>query len=438
MKMQAVHEGMMEHPQWLSRVLSVLVFLFPPLVATTDGGGSYIGAILLLLSFVYGRGWRSLAKDEKRIMLWFSAGLLAMILSMVNTQHAHLYEGFKYLARYLRLALIVPIYLMVRRFGFRFGKEFAFGAVAATVVMALQAWYQVGWEHEPLASGYYHKIVFGDLAVFWGAVAVVFALIMMRGWQRGMVVAVATMASLYASVLSVTRGSWLFVLLFLIVLAVISIRKVRFNRRSLAAMAMGVVVVCGIVSWQWGRLDGGVMLGVDDLKTFMTDPGAPTSWGIRLNLWRNTLLLAKEHPLLGVGLGDFHAEMRRMAADGESWSKAVADYGHAHSIYFDPLANGGLIALAATFTGYLLLPFLMFRRLLVEAESAEGRFYALGGVLTVMAFATFGLSEALWHRNPFVNSYVVSIIVFLSGAIAVRRRGGSVAREVGTQEGSIS
>ena len=420
MEARAVQETMTEHPRWLLQTLAVLMFLFPPLVATTDGGGSYIGAILLLLSFVYGRGWRSLAQDERRVMLWFSAGLLAMILSMVNTEHTHLYEGFQYLARYIRLALIAPIYLMVRRFGFRFGKEFAYGAVTASVVMALQAWYQVGWRHEGLASGYYHKIVFGDLAVFWGAVAVVFGLIMLRGWQRGAVVAVATIGSLYASVLSETRGAWLFVLVFLVALAAMSIRKVRFDRRSIAAAVAGVVVVAAVGTWQWGRLDSGVMRGVDNLKTFMVNPAAPTSWGIRLNLWRNTLLLVKVHPLLGVGLGDFHAEMRRMAADGESWSPAVAQFGHAHSIYFDPLANGGLIALAATFTGYLLLPFLMFRRFLADAETAEGRFYALGGLLTVLAFATFGLSEALWLRNPFVNTYIISIIVFMSGVVAAR------------------
>ena len=419
----SVQTGIRETPRWLQLLLSALVFLFPPLVATTDGGGSSIGAILLLLAFVYGRGWRELSAAERKVMLWFCAGLAAMALSMVNTEHAHLYEGAKYLDRYLRFALIAPIYLMFRRTRITFGRELAYGAAVATVVMAIQAWYQVDMRHDISASGYYHKIVFGDLAVLWGVVAVVFGLMLLHGWRRAAVVLVAAVASLYASILSDTRGSWLFVLVFLVVLAVFSFRNVRFDRRRWAGVAAAMVVLAGVLVWQWPRVSGGVGAGFDNLHTFMSKPADDTSWGIRLNLWRNTLILVKAHPLLGVGLGDFHAEMRRMAADGESWSKGVADYGHAHSIYFDPLANGGLIGLFATFTGILLMPFLLFRQLLKEARTPEVRFYALGGLLTVLAFATFGLSEALWHRNPFVNTYIVSIVVFLSGAVAAQRRG---------------
>lgn len=409
-------------PRWLQPLLSILIFLFPPLVATTDGGGSYIGALLLLLSFIYGRRWNALSHIEKRVLLGFCAGLMAMTLSLVNTEHAHLYEGVKYLDRYLRLALIVPVYLMFRRLDSAFGRPLASGAVVAALVMAAQAWYQVGWLHEDVASGFYHKIVFGDLAVFWGSVAVVYGLTLLQGRWRLATITIATLGSLYASVLSETRSAWLFVLVFLIMLLIFSAQYIRFDRRTLAVVVLGGAVIAAGLAWKWTWLERGISNGADDLTTFMSNPSAPSSWGTRLNLWRNTLLLVKEHPLLGVGLGDFHAEMRRMAADGESWSKDVAKYGHAHSIYFDPLANGGLVALVATFVGYLLMPFLMFRRFLAAAQSPEERFYALGGLLTVLAFATFGLSEALWHRNPFVNTYVVCIVVFMSGAVAVRRR----------------
>ena len=100
-------------PRWLEPVLTVLAFLFPLVVATTDGGGSYVYVGLLLLSLVYGRGWSALDSWEKRVLLGFSAGFLAMLLSMLNT--ADLHEGGKWIERYLRLALTLPIYLMFRR-----------------------------------------------------------------------------------------------------------------------------------------------------------------------------------------------------------------------------------------------------------------------------------------------------------------------------------
>ena len=417
MDTQTTVGGIEAAPRWLTGALPLLAFLFPMVVATTDGGGSYVYVALLLLGLFFGRDWRELATWEKKVLLGFTAGFFAMLLSTLNTADMH--EAGKWIERYLRLALLAPMYLMFRRFGLRLGREFALGAALATLLMAAQAWYQVGWEHEAVASGFYHKIVFGDLAVLWGTVAVVFGLVVLQGWQRFVLISVSAGASLYASVLSQTRGAWLFVLVFMFALTIIYGRRVLANRRALTLVVVAALAAGSVLVWQWPRLSGGIESGVRDLQTFMKDPSAGTSWGIRLNLWRNTLIIAEQHPLLGTGLGDFHGDMRRMAADGTSWSPAVAEYGHAHSIYFDTLANGGIIALLATVIGYLLLPFLMFYRALRTAVTPSARFYALGGLMTVLAFATFGLSEALWVRNPFVNTYVVSILVFMSGLAGV-------------------
>jgi O-antigen ligase len=64
---------------------------------------------------------------------------------------------------------------------------------------------------------------------------------------------------------------------------------------------------------------------------------------------------------------------------------------------------------------YLVLPFWFFGGMVSTVQPSRGRFLAMGGVVTVLAFATFGFSEALWTRNPFVNTYVVCIAVFLGG-----------------------
>ncbi|GAB4295918.1 MAG: hypothetical protein Kow0096_13050 [Thiohalomonadaceae bacterium] len=403
-------------PPLLVWLLAVLVFLFPVVVATTDGGGSYVYTLLVLPALYFGRNWREISLLEKRILLGFVIAFVAMALSLFNTEDMR--EGIKFLERYLRIALLFPIYLMLRRYGFRLGHALGWGAALATLVMAGQAWYQVSVLDEGIASGYYHKIVFGDLAILWGALVAVFSLTLLRGRFGAVLAAVSGSAALYASILSHTRGSWLFVLIFLAVLLWIYRKRIASSSQALLGVAAALLVLAAAGLWQGDRFVHGIERGVKDIKIFMKNPRAGTSWGIRLNLWRNTLLLAQEHPLLGAGLGDFHQEMRDMAADKRSWSRAVADYGHAHSIYFDALANGGLVGLTATVVAYLLLPLVAFGRGLRNAITPEQRFYAMGGLVTVLAFATFGLSEALWARNPFVNTYVVCIAVMLAGMVS--------------------
>lgn len=400
-------------PRWLLTGLVIATFLFPSVVATTNGGGSYVYTLFLLPALFFGRGWRMLLSREHLFLAGLLVALAVMALSLVSSEE--LRQGMKWLERYLRIALLIPMYLMLRRFGIVLGWALGMGAVVATLVMAGQAWYQVSWHGQAVASGYYHWIVFGDLAVLWGALAVIFALTLVRGWLRIVLVALAAAAALYASALAQARGAWLFIPIFMLTLGWFYRRQLFASRRAIAATVAVLVLVGAAGVWQADRLTSGVQRGFSDIQTFMENPEEGTSWGIRINLWRNALLLVQEHPLLGTGLGDFHQEMRDMAADGRSWSGAVAEYGHAHSIYFDALANAGVLGFFATVAGYLLLPLWGFARKGVAADSPERRFYAQAGIVLVLAFATFGVSEALWARNPFVNTYVICMVVLMAG-----------------------
>jgi O-antigen ligase len=393
--------------------LSVLVFLFPVVVATTNGGGSYVYVLLLAAGLVRGWDWRGLERRDIVLLAGLGAALCAMALGLFNTVDVRL--GLARLERYVRIASIAPIYLLFRRGGFPLHRPLGAGAILATVVMAGQAWYQVRHLGQDRAAGAYHHLVFGDLAVLWGCLGVLFALIVLRGRASWLAAAATAAAAAYASTLSLARGAWLFAPVFLAVL----VWMLRSHGPAGRALRRGIaaVVVSGVAVGLWQRepIVDRVRLAASELREVGEDPAAETSLGIRVHLWRASLLLAREHPVVGAGLGDFQHHVREMVRDGRSPSPWVAHYAHAHSIYLDALANAGLVGLLGTVIGYLMLPLWTFAGAASTARSAGGRYCAMGGIVTVLAFATFGLSEALWTRNPFVNTYVVCIAVFLAG-----------------------
>jgi O-antigen ligase len=408
-----------EAPLWLVQLVRALVFLFPITVATV-GWGSAIFMLLLLPALYYGRGWSSLGLWERRLLIGYLVAFAVMSLSLVNAEE--LREGMKALERYLRFVLIIPIYLMFRRFGFSMGREVAAGALLGCLAMGAQAYYQVKIIGYPVAEGYYHKIVFGDLAVWWAAVTALLAVSVVRGglWRLALLLAIG--AALYASALSQTRGAWLFVPFIPVILLWAHWKRMGIKRNWLiVAVAVSMIAVIG-VGMQSESLKQGVQRGINELEAFQKNPGERTSWGLRLNMWRNTLLILKEHPIIGTGAGDFQADMKHMVEDGRSWNPYVVKYGHAHSIYFDTLAKGGILGFVATVTAFLLMPLIAFIRGLRSAERSWERFYAIGGVMLVAAYATFGISEGLWSRNPFVNTYVVSLLVFLAGMVNSREQ----------------
>jgi O-antigen ligase len=403
---------------WAAAIPGVLVFVFPSVVGTTDGGGSWVYVLLLVAGLALGRGWSELEAREKHVLLAMVAVLPVMALGLIGV--ADVGMGLTRLERFARIAAILPIYLMFRRAGLPLHRPLGWGAILATVVMAGQAWYQTERLGLDKAIGFYHHIVFGDLAVLWGCLGVLFALTCLRPWVGLAVGSAAAAAATYAAVLSQARGAWLAVPVLLVAGGWLAWRLDRRDdpgRRRLRWGGVAIVLtVVALGVWQAGAVGERLMLAASDLETFVEDPSAETSWGIRLNLWRNSLLLARDHPVLGIGPGQFNVRMHEMVADGRSLNAWVTEYSHAHSIYVDALVSAGVLGLMAMVAGYLFLPFRTFGGMLDSARTAGGRYCAIGGVLTVLAFATFGLSEALWTRNPFVTTYVVCIAVLLAGS----------------------
>jgi len=404
-------------PKWLHHWVRALVFLFPITVATI-GWGSVIFGLLLLPALYYGRGWKQLGAWERRLMTGYVLVLLAMALSLVNAEN--LKDGGQMVERFLRFSMIVPIYLMFRRYRFVMGRELAAGAFIACLVMAGQAMYEVVWQGAPNAIGHYHKIVFGDLAVLWAAVIAVAAVSVMNVWWQRAVIVAAILLAFYASALAQARGSWLFIPLVPVILFWSQWKLLKHMRLWALAGFAAIIIAGGGALFQSEKIVSGVERGLNDLERFAEDPAAETSWGIRLNLWRNSLLVFQESPVFGTGAGDFKLEMERMVEDGRSWNPYVEEFGHAHNIYFDALARAGIVGFVAIVFAILLLPLAYFYQGVRHETDPWARFYAIGGVMLIVAFATFGLTEGLWSRNPFLNTYVIVLVVLMAGLVNCR------------------
>ena len=145
-----------------------------------------------------------------------------------------------------------------------------------------------------------------------------------------------------------------------------------------------------------------------------------SSAGVRVELWRDSVTIWKAHPIIGTGIGDYYRDVRKLINDGRSNSQR--DFGHAHNIYFDALAISGLVGLFALFIFVQIIPFLMFRSFWIKEDDPWIRFYALSGMATIIAFAVFGLTEGWLARNPFVRTYLMSILVFMSSIAVVKGR----------------
>ena len=412
----------MQYNQLLKYSILILIFTFPLVVASVRHGGTIIYVLLFLLSLVFGwRGWKLLQIWEKRVLLGLLIFFLLSILSYINTENFR--EGVKHLENFVRFIAIVPIYCMVRYYAKPTTESFIASIVVGAIILGLQAWYEVQIHNASVADGAYHKIVFGDTAILFAVIllAALFTL-ELKKWQVLICIA-AVIAGVYASVLSLTRGAWL--LIPILIPLWLWMYRGNFGRKGwlVAGLVIVVSVTVGVI-WQPEKVKLALERGMQDLHTYQEHPSAPTSWGIRLNLWHDSVTIFQEHPVIGTGIGDLSADRKRLGDPDErapgAREKNLANNVYlegeqAHSIYFQALATRGIIGFIALAVCLLILPLYYFYIHWEKAQDSQQRFYVLGGVSFIVAFAVFGLSEGWLTRNPFVNLYAMFLIVFMLG-----------------------
>ncbi len=100
--------------------------------------------------------------------------------------------------------------------------------------------------------------------------------------------------------------------------------------------------------------------------------------GSRAILWPAAVAMARAHPLLGVGAGNFELELPRYGAPPRVRT-------HANSLYLEAAADGGIVLLLGTLAAALIPPLALLR--------ARGAPLALAAAIAGLALAAHGLID---------------------------------------------
>ncbi|MBR8300909.1 O-antigen ligase C-terminal domain-containing protein [Burkholderia dolosa] len=182
--------------------------------------------------------------------------------------------------------------------------------------------------------------------------------------------------------LTVSRGPWLQVAVMVVAglwMAWLESRRAPGNRRAwLMPVALAVVFVAVNVAVRWANLHFHLNLA-ESAAERMRDAGqiAP-----RLALWKYGLAMFREHPLLGVGWGEF--PWHQFALVRTLGGVEIAN--NSHDIFIDLLAKSGLVGL-----GVLVVTLVAwFVRALRAPQSSTRVFgFALIGILLMHALVEY-------------------------------------------------
>lgn len=150
---------------------------------------------------------------------------------------------------------------------------------------------------------------------------------------------------------------------------------------------------------------------VSDIQQFQ-EGNFNTSWGLRAAFWIVTYDIIREHPLIGVGIGDYKpAATEVLAKDNHGFSPETIAWCQSHDFhnqYLMILGQGGLIG----FTLMIWMFIELFRLKIKDPELKE--FSVLG--LTV--FIISAISESLWTLQFPIILFILIVSISLSAALS--------------------
>jgi O-antigen ligase len=369
----------------------VLLLLGPASNLVLRGGTGYCFFLLLALAVYMAVIYRRVPAyfTPLRDYGWYTVGMLAFVMAIALQQLVMGYWQPRQLDATSRFALALLIFLMLRQMpssALRFvGWGCAMGALGAAALAVINH-PPGGWNNIVRLNNYYtNAIPFGDMALLLAFLSAT-TLGLDRPGDRVALAAklLALAAGSLASYLSGTRGGWLAIPAFMILVCV----QYRWlsRRKHMLAAALAVVVLLGALLATHGIQ--GRLAEVHTDFTLLRHGETDTPTGIRLELWKASWRLFASHPVYGIGEEHLTGALAQMAARGEVGPWIVN--ARAHSDFFSTLAELGAVGVGCLFLLYWGMWIYFWRNR--HADDRIVRAAAYSGLVASAGTVVFGLT----------------------------------------------
>lgn len=402
-------------------VVYIILFLFMVCANLVPHTGSVASVLLTLagLPFCFSSRLRPHSSGKEKAVLWafavfFGVYLLSFVLQGL---WGHLEDPrLKYLDHRIRLLFMVPIFFLFKRIRLKadilWYSVCAGAAVTGVYALVSKFWLQPGLR----VTGSYHSIAFGDLAIVMAAVSLVGSNFFLEKKKAYVAIPIAAFfLGTAACLLSGSKGAWIAFPGFAVIMFFFLGNRMTIWSRLLVGLS-----VCMLGFFVYHMPVTGVAERMQAMTQEWHDYQAglrtQTSIAERMEGWKAAWTIYKQNPVVGAGVGNFKPIVKRMVADGEA-SDIIAKYSQPHNLYLYGMAECGIPGLLAIL-GVFAVPLWVMMSFTGSGDETV-RDLAYGGLMLVVGFMHFALTESIFGRNINISFYVIMLAMVLA-AVGVR------------------
>ncbi|HUB90164.1 MAG TPA: O-antigen ligase family protein [Dyella sp.] len=224
--------------------------------------------------------------------------------------------------------------------------------------------------------------------------------------------------AVYGALLSQSRGPLLAFLAIFIVLMLIHGKRVGQWRLTLSVVAVLFTSVALVSVFVQPQIIERFAQAHTEADSYDSRHDAVGSVRERLELWRTAKHAFEEHPLGGVGSGQFGQYVREQVRLGHS-NESIVQYEHAHNEYLEAAATGGIPGLILIVL-LLGVPLVYFLRHVMAADEGTAA-AAMCGFAASGTYALCALTDNVFYR-AMPHSLYFFLVIGLAVLVARRRR----------------
>jgi O-antigen ligase len=399
-----------------------LVFMVPALVLVTNIGvglASYL--ILLTALWKFGACRAALARHWTEVrwvvlaFLFNFALVLVYFLLRPEQPASSLEKPLRMFCATSALAMVVA--MRPPRQALWWGA--IAGAVGAVVFLGYQR-FVLGIERP---GGLINPITFGDISLVLGMVALAATIDFRQARRPVLWPLLGGLSGVLTLVLSGTRGGW--VALVMAAFMCMRLGHLARSRNVRLLLGAGLALAAALYFVPSTEMQARTQKGVDEVLAWYNGGEKFTSVGIRLELWKGAGMVIAEHPLVGVDPSTAKTLTEAWVKEGRL-SNVIVGALHLHNDALQALASGGVFGLLALM-GILGAPFAFFVR---HARLANERGHtpnvaALAGMLVVIGYIGFGLTEMMFWSSKACYFYALMVFILMGLSLNQKEESGN-------------
>lgn len=393
--------------------VELLLFLFPVFLFFWPHGSKAVYSIAILVGIfllISRKMWSQFGRNERLVLFscaffFISAFLSIKLDNIIKVPSARL-------GLYAHFLFVFPLYYLWKTIKPK-QEYFWLGLAAGAIIAMLIAIVDILIYDQNRATGIHHPVAFGGYSLLTGAMAF-FGLKYFWNSKKwvALILILALMGGIGASLLSGSRGIWIAFPVLLIILSWYA--KQVLERKTFVALILVIAIsIMGFYFANKQSIDNRLSLAHNEITTYKPMARGPVK--DRIEMWRAAWKIFTENPVRGAGVGAYNNELARLVASKE-FDEYLLRYKEPHSDYLTVLSERGLIGLTALLAIYL-VPLGLFISL-VRIEG--GNDFALAGIVFVLLFMHFGLSG-----TSFTNTMPTFFYIFYLSALTYFAVGSS-------------